>query len=414
MTSFSDSPGSIYPALRRLEQRGLVRSRVQERSGLRRRRLFHLTPAGISELKRWQKQPIVRDDIIRGTGELMLRFSFMDESLGPVESLRFLTAFKAELTAYIPTLRGFLEGHGKDMVPSGRLALESGINSYEGLLQLGTQCDQKLRKRLRKELTMIVRVILYCLLGGAAFMLPALGAGHAPWWWLSGVLVTAAFVPVVLFGPKTALGQFCVIFPVLFLVSVLTTWSEAVIFIKSPLIQEHAVANLIYDTIGHLIAAVVLAVLWKILKLTQPSAATILRPPLMKAVGLIALCAFVYVACYLVFGSITYQFFTKKYYPGGAAIAESMGIWFWLIEIGRGLLITLGHRSRHLHAAPAQVGYRNLRGAAALDRWRPCSVDRAKCVVGRRAAIHPHHRNPHRKLSAGRRRRTAVEAKSAG
>jgi hypothetical protein len=188
---------------------------------------------------------------------------------------------------------------------------------------------------------MIVRVILYCLLGGVAFMLPALGAGHAPWWWLSGVLVTAAFVPVALFGPKTALGQFGVIAPVLVLVSVLTTWSEALIFIKSPLIQEHAVANLIYDTIGHLIAAVVLAVLWKILKLTQPSATTILRPPLMKAVGLIALCALVYVACYLVFGSITYQFFTKKYYPGGAAIAESLGIWFWLIQIGRGLLIIL-------------------------------------------------------------------------
>jgi len=172
-------------------------------------------------------------------------------------------------------------------------------------------------------------------------MLPALGAGHAPWWWLSGVLVTAAFVPIALFGPKTAVGQFGVITPVLVLVSVLTTWSEALIFIKSPLVQEHAVSNVIYDTIGHLIAAVVLAVLWKILRLTQPSAAPILRPPLMKAVGLIVLCAFVYVACYLLFGSITYQFFTKKYYPGGAAIAESMGIWFWLMELGRGLLITL-------------------------------------------------------------------------
>jgi len=134
MTSFSDSPGSIYPALRRLEQRGLVRSRVQERSGLRRRRLFHLTPAGSAELKRWQRLPIVRDDIIRGTGELMLRFSFMDESLGAAESLRFLTAMKAELTAYIPTLRTFLEEQGNGMVLSGRLALESGINNYECLL----------------------------------------------------------------------------------------------------------------------------------------------------------------------------------------------------------------------------------------------------------------------------------------
>ena len=134
MTSFSDSPGSIYPALRRLEQRGLVRSRIQERSGLRRRRLFHLTTAGASELKRWQRQPIVRNDVIRGTAELMLRFSFMDESLGPTESLRFLTAMKAELTAYIPSLRAFLDEHGKGMQLSGRLALESGISSYECLL----------------------------------------------------------------------------------------------------------------------------------------------------------------------------------------------------------------------------------------------------------------------------------------
>ncbi len=188
---------------------------------------------------------------------------------------------------------------------------------------------------------MKLRVALYCLLGGVTFMLPAIGAGHAPWRWASGVLISAAFVPVALYGPKTAAGQFGVIFPVLFLVSVLTTWSEAVIFIKSPLIQDHAVANLIYDSIGHLITAIALVVLWKLLKLTHDSAVIPLHHRWMKAVGLIALGALFYVACYLVFGSITYHFFTKKYYPGGAAIAEALGIWFWLIELGRGFLIVL-------------------------------------------------------------------------
>jgi len=188
---------------------------------------------------------------------------------------------------------------------------------------------------------MALRVAMYCLLGGVAFMLPALGAGHAPWWWASGVLVSAAFVPVALFGPRTALGQFGVIAPVLVLVSVLTTWSEAVLFIKSPLIQDHAVANLIYDTIGHLIAAIGLVVLWKVLKLSHQSNVIPLHHPWMKAVSLIALCGLFYVVCYLVFGTITYQFFTKKYYPGGDEIAKALGIWFWLIELGRGLLITL-------------------------------------------------------------------------
>jgi len=149
MTSFSDSPGSIYPALRRLEQRGLIRSRVQERSGLRRRRLFHLMPAGASELKRWQRQPIVREDVIRGTGELMLRFGFMDESLGPAESLRFLTALKTELAAYIPSLRAYLEEHRKEMPLSGRLGLESGINSYECLLNWARNAIKSYDKKER-------------------------------------------------------------------------------------------------------------------------------------------------------------------------------------------------------------------------------------------------------------------------
>jgi hypothetical protein len=188
---------------------------------------------------------------------------------------------------------------------------------------------------------MTLRVVVYCLLGGVAFMMPAMGAGHPFWWWMSGVLITAAFVPVALFGPKTALGLFGVIFPVLFLVSVLTVWSEALLFIKSPLIQEHAVRNVIADSIGHLIAAIGLVVLWKILKLTHESAVIPLHQPWVKAVGIVIACAFVYAACYLVFGSITYQFFTKKYYPGGDAVARALGLWFWVIEIARGLLIAL-------------------------------------------------------------------------
>jgi DNA-binding PadR family transcriptional regulator len=135
LTSFSDSPGSIYPALRRLEHSGLIRSQLQPSSGLRRRRLFRLTAAGRAELERWQKRPIVGDDVIRGVDELMLRFGFMDESLGPAHSLRFLAALERELSGYIPTLRAYLEDHGAHMPLSGRLALESGIIGYESLLR---------------------------------------------------------------------------------------------------------------------------------------------------------------------------------------------------------------------------------------------------------------------------------------
>src|SRR5260370_23708791 len=68
MISFSDSPGAIYPALHRLEQRGLVRGHVEERPGLRRRRIFQLTARGRAALRRGQKQQVVRHDAIPNLG----------------------------------------------------------------------------------------------------------------------------------------------------------------------------------------------------------------------------------------------------------------------------------------------------------------------------------------------------------
>lgn len=123
---------------------------------------------------------------------------------------------------------------------------------------------------------MILQVILYCL-GGVAFMSPAMGAGHAFWWWTPGVVMTAAFVPVARFGPKTALEQFGVIFSVLVLVSVVTMWSEALLFIKSPATQEHWIRNVISDPMSHLIAAIALVILWRVLQLTHLSTEPALR-----------------------------------------------------------------------------------------------------------------------------------------
>src|SRR2546430_3351223 len=47
------------------------------------------------------------------------------------------------------------------------------------------------------------------------------------WWWLSGILIAGAVVPVALFGPRRGIGQFAVIGLSLLIVTVLCTWSEA-------------------------------------------------------------------------------------------------------------------------------------------------------------------------------------------
>ena len=135
MISFSDSPGAIYPALRRLEQRGLVRGHIAEGSGLRRRRIFEMTARGRAEFRRWQTQPVTRNDVVRNMDALMLRFAFMDQFAGKGAALRFLKAFHKELAAYIPTLRNYLKSNREHMSQSGRLALESGIQAYETQLR---------------------------------------------------------------------------------------------------------------------------------------------------------------------------------------------------------------------------------------------------------------------------------------
>ena len=135
MGSFSSSPGAIYPALERLVNRGLIEGEVEEGSGLRRRRIYRLTPLGDRELKQWLSQPVTRDEVIRGMGELMLRFAFMEQALGADEAISFLRKLRVELDAYVPSLRQYLQQHGPQMPLSGMLALDSGVRNYETLQQ---------------------------------------------------------------------------------------------------------------------------------------------------------------------------------------------------------------------------------------------------------------------------------------
>jgi DNA-binding PadR family transcriptional regulator len=130
MAGFSDSPGAIYPALARLEASGLTRGTIQQSSGLRKRRVFHITLRGLAAFKAWLKKPVTHDDVIRRPGELMLRFAFMDGTLGEKWAIRFLREFAQELQGYLQELKQYLESHAGEMPRSGRLALECGIEEH--------------------------------------------------------------------------------------------------------------------------------------------------------------------------------------------------------------------------------------------------------------------------------------------
>src|SRR5260370_11735723 len=160
---------------------------------------------------------------------------------------------------------------------------------------------------------MSLRVALYCVLGGLPLTIPALGAGHFIWWWLSGILFAASSVPAALFGPRRISGQFGVIVPVFLIVTALCTWSEALIFV--PGYGQRATGDLSGSALMYLIAAVVLALLASLLKLSKPGEPALPHRSFVSAVFLILLSGFAYLISYPLFASIPSQSFTTSSSP---------------------------------------------------------------------------------------------------
>src|SRR5205085_9825844 len=53
-------------------------------------------------------------------------------------------------------------------------------------------------------------------------------------------------------------------------------------------------------------------------------------------------CAVAYIVCYLVFGAVTYELFTRAYYPNARADVLNFGVSaFWTMQFIRGVLMTL-------------------------------------------------------------------------
>jgi DNA-binding PadR family transcriptional regulator len=136
MKSYSDSPGAIYPALRRLERDGLIRGTIEEGAGLRRRQIFRLTPKGVFELKQWIALPITREDVGSNLKVIMLRFAFSETAMGAGASVALLKSLDSALTPYLQHLREQLPAMMSPAVPtSARLSLECGIRSFESLAE---------------------------------------------------------------------------------------------------------------------------------------------------------------------------------------------------------------------------------------------------------------------------------------
>lgn len=132
LASYSSSPGSIYPALKRLENRAMV---SKEKVKTKKSEVFKITKKGIEALTQWVKQPVTRNDIIRNREVLLLRFAFMDILVAKRDKKRYLLSFHKALTDYIKELEDFLLTGISTMPLSGQQAFEYGLASNKNTIQ---------------------------------------------------------------------------------------------------------------------------------------------------------------------------------------------------------------------------------------------------------------------------------------
>jgi DNA-binding PadR family transcriptional regulator len=128
--TFSSSPGAVYPALARLEARGLVQPADSARPSPRRRRALRLTRRGRAALLAWLLRPVRCSDLVTGAAPPVLRFAFLGEAKGPAACVPFLRSYREALRAHVAELRRFRRAAAPSMSFSGLLALDSGIAGF--------------------------------------------------------------------------------------------------------------------------------------------------------------------------------------------------------------------------------------------------------------------------------------------
>ena len=130
---FSDSPGAIYPALARLETRGLLTS-AAEPDG-RRKRLYRQTESGRAELGAWLARPVDLDSVTRRPEALDLRYVMIAETLGRARAMAFMSELAQVEATHLADLEAFQSSPARSMGLASQESMELGIRILRARLQ---------------------------------------------------------------------------------------------------------------------------------------------------------------------------------------------------------------------------------------------------------------------------------------
>jgi DNA-binding PadR family transcriptional regulator len=145
---FSDSPGAIYPALRRLVARRWVGAGAPQ--GGRRRQEYRIGARGREAFVAWLRLPVTGADVVSDPDALMLRFAFMGQVL-PAAAIRgFLREYERRMASQLEGLRRHHGAHAHTWPLTGRLAFEHGLAQHEAQVAWARSAVRTLAKTKEK------------------------------------------------------------------------------------------------------------------------------------------------------------------------------------------------------------------------------------------------------------------------
>ena len=141
MGIYQPSSGTLYPALHRLEQRGLVQAQAPPGPGsqsARHRRVYEPTQTGRAAHLNWLRTPVEPATVSRDLGLHLMRFAMMEHVFPPDEVLTFLQNLAdtlAALTAQLEQYTAAADLPGRHP----RLALDHGMAVHRASLRWAEQ-----------------------------------------------------------------------------------------------------------------------------------------------------------------------------------------------------------------------------------------------------------------------------------
>jgi DNA-binding PadR family transcriptional regulator len=134
--TYQPSSGALYPALRRLERRGLLCAEPDNPAGperSRRRFVYHITEQGRAAHVAWVRRPVNPATITGDMPLQVMRFVMMERVATRAEVLAFLADLRDALAACLDGLEGYLAAASfPDRHPP--LALDHGTAGYAASL----------------------------------------------------------------------------------------------------------------------------------------------------------------------------------------------------------------------------------------------------------------------------------------